>query len=287
MTGETGRSLQKELTETAKDHYETIMRPELAAISEEAVNHMLVFVEGSVAYGFCDAKSDVDIDYYINLDTEENTRQAIRDVFTRETRRHRGVRVSYGFGGKYWKFDLLVHDRMEQFWNEFDPYALKNITMAIPLQDPDGILETARKKAAFYPEDVKKKIIRGLWVTVNDSGEYNFHEAIRRNQLTEGRIFQYRALEAMLRLAYILNNRYFYPTKWLSAGLGELQENFGLRDALRETESAHDPEAEYAALMEVHGRMKQFMIENESIERECIGNYSTIFRKPFHIFRTF
>ena len=51
--------------ETAKDHFETMMLPKLTAISEEVVSHMLVFVEGSVAYGFCDEKSDVDIDYYI------------------------------------------------------------------------------------------------------------------------------------------------------------------------------------------------------------------------------
>ena len=89
---------QKEFVEIAKEHFETIMLPELRAISEEVVRHMLVFVEGSVAYGFCDEKSDVDMDYYINMDADESTRQRIRELFTRETFRHIGVRVSYGFG---------------------------------------------------------------------------------------------------------------------------------------------------------------------------------------------
>ena len=72
------------LIEIAKDHFETIMLPKLMAISEEVVSHMLVFVEGSVAYGFCDEKSDVDIDYYIN-NADESTRQQIRELFTGET----------------------------------------------------------------------------------------------------------------------------------------------------------------------------------------------------------
>ncbi len=39
--------------------------------------------------------------------------------------------------------------------------------------------------------------------------------------------------------------------------------------------------------MKVFERMKEFMIQNESIESECINNYSMIFRKPFRIFQTF
>lgn len=199
------------------------MLPELMAISEKVVRHMLVFVEGSVAYGFCDEKSDVDIDYYINMDADESTRPQIRELFTKETFWHKGVRVSYGFGGKYWKFDLLVNNLMDQFWNEFDPYVLKSISLAVPLWDPEGILASVQKKVAFYPEGVKKKVIRGLWLTVKDSGEYNFYEALKRNNLTEARIYQYRALEAMMRLAYILNNQYFtrqngFLPDWTSCG---------------------------------------------------------------------
>ena len=277
---------QNVLIEIAKDHFETIMLPKLMAISEEVVSHMLVFVEGSVAYGFCDEKSDVDIDYYIN-NADESTRQQIRELFTGETYWHKGVRVSYGFGGKYWKFDLLVNDAMDQFWEEFDPYALKNINLAVPLWDPEGILVSVQKKVSFYPENVRKKIIRGLWLTVKDSGEYNFNETVKRNKLIEGRIYQYRALEAMMRLAYILNDQYFYPTKWLSAGLDQLQEDFGLKDALRKICILHNAELEYAEYMKVFERIRLFMIQNESIEAECIDDYGTIFRKPFHVFKIF
>lgn len=115
---------QKEFAAIAKEHFETITLPKLITISEAVVNNMVVFVEGSVAYGFCDKESDVDIDYYIDVDTDEGTRQEIRELFTKETWWHKGVRVSYEFGGKYWKFDLLVNNSMDRFWDEFDPYAL-------------------------------------------------------------------------------------------------------------------------------------------------------------------
>ena len=39
--------------------------------------------------------------------------------------------------------------------------------------------------------------------------------------------------------------------------------------------------------MKVFERMRLFMIQNETIEAECIDNYGAIFRKPFHVFKTF
>lgn len=91
----------------------------------------------------------------------------------------------------------------------------------------------------------------------------------------------------MLRLTYILNNQYFYPTKWLTAGLDRLPEDFGLPEALFKIESSQNAEMEYDEYMKVFERIKQFMIQNESIEPECIENYGMIFQKPFHIFKTF
>ena len=85
----------------------------------------------------------------------------------------------------------------------------------------------------------------------------------------------------------VLNNQYFYPTKWLTAGLDHLQEDFGLKDALSVISTSHSEDVEYAEYMKVFERMKEFMIQNESIESECINNYSMIFRKPFRIFQTF
>lgn len=91
----------------------------------------------------------------------------------------------------------------------------------------------------------------------------------------------------MLRLVYVLNNQYFYPTKWLSAGLVNVRKDFGLKDALDKIAASHCEEDNYKEFMRVHECMKQFMTQQQSIELECIDNYSMIFQKPFHIFSTF
>lgn len=278
---------QNEFVRIGKEHLETVILPKLRLISDQVVNNMMIFIEGSVAYGYCDEKSDIDLDYYIHMDIDEEISQSIRELFTGETYWYQGVRVSYGFGGKYWKFDLIMNDDMDRFWNEFNAYALNNIMRAIPVWDPKGMLALSQKKVGFYPDEIKKKIIRGLWVTVNDSGVYNFSEAMKRNNMIEGRIYQYRALEAMLRLVYILNNQYFYPTKWLSAGLDTIQEDFGLKEAYAKIASSHCEEEDYKEFMKVYESMKQFMLQHDSIEVACIENYSMIFQKPFHIFSTF
>ena len=56
------------------------------------------------------------------------TKQKIRKPFTKETYWHKGIRVSYGFGGKYWKFDLIVNNLMDRLQEDFGlPEALSKI----------------------------------------------------------------------------------------------------------------------------------------------------------------
>ena len=66
------------------------------------------------------------------------------------------------------------------------------------------------------------------------------------------------------------------------------RENYPLhKSELLTGEENHVAQLVYAEYMKVFERMKEFMIQNESIESECVNNYSMIFRKPFRIFQTF
>ena len=60
--------------------------------------------------------------------------------------------------------------------------------------------------------------------------------------------------------------------------MDRLQEDFGLPEALSKIESSQNAEKEYDEYMKVFERIKQFMIQNESIEPECIENYGMIFQ---------
>ena len=108
-----------------------------------------------------------------------------------------------------------------------------------------------------------------------------------RNKKCEAEIYLYRAVEAILRLSYILNDRYYPPTKWLSKGIGQLSNTFGLLKMLDELNKNNNLEDIYTLFTEVCQSMQQYMSENNSIEKESIENYPNIFSKPFYVFNSF
>lgn len=279
--------IQEDYVRIGKEHFLEVILPQIKAISSQVADNILVFIEGSVAYGCCDQNSDVDMDFYIDMDVSDDLKNKITDIFIGETYWRESIRVSYGFGGEYWKIKHIINHDMERFWKEFNPYAVNNLAQAIAIWDPKNILPKIQERVSFYPEDMKKSVIRGLWVTINDSGVYNFKEALDRDLKSEARIYLYRAIEAMLRLSYILNNVYYPPTKWLSKGLSQLDHDFGLRRMLEEIDKNNNLHEIYDLFMGVYCNIQQYMNDTNTIEKESIENYPSIFCKPFFIFNTF
>ncbi len=278
---------QEDYVRIGKEHFLEVILPQIKAISSQVADNILVFIEGSVAYGYCDQNSDVDMDFYIDMDVSDDLKNKITDIFIGETYWRESIRVSYGFGGEYWKIKHIINHDMDRFWKEFNPYAVNNLAQAIAVWDPKNLLSKIQERVSFYPEDMKKSVIRGLWVTINDSGVYNFKEALDRNQRSEARIYLYRAIEAMLRLSYILNNVYYPPTKWLSKGLSQLDHDFGLQKMLEEIDENNNLHEIYDFFMGVYRNIQQYMNDTNTIEKESIENYPSIFGKPFFIFNTF
>lgn len=278
---------QMDYVRIGKEHFIEVILPRIKAISSQVADNIFVFVEGSVAYGYCDQNSDVDMDFFIDMYISDELRSQITDIFFGETYWKEFVRVSYEFGGEYWKIKHIINNDMDRFWKEFNPYAVNNLAQAIAIWDPKTLLPKIQERVGFYPEDMKKSVIRGLWVTINDSGEYNFKEALNRNKKSEGRIYLYRAIETMLRLIYILNNLYYPPTKWLSKGLQQLDNDFGVLKMLEEIEENNNLIDTYDLFMEVYRNIVKYMNDKNSIEKESVANYSCIFGKPFFIFNAF
>lgn len=278
---------QADYVRIGNEHFKEVILPQIKTLASQVADNLLVFIEGSVAYGYCDQKSDIDIDFFIDMDISNELKNEITNIFFGETYWKESVRVSYNFGGDYWKIKLLLNDDMDRFWKEFNPYAVNNLSQAIPVWDPKNLLPKIQTKVYSFPEDIKKSVIRGLWITINDSGEYNFKEALSRNKQSEAKIYLYRAVEAMLRLTYILNGLYYPPTKWLSEGLPHLINDFGVRHMLSAIEDNADDIDIYRLFMEVYCNMQEFMNHNNSIEIESIYDYSCIFSKSFFIFNTF
>lgn len=278
---------QADYVRIGKEHFVKAILPRIKEISTQVADNILVFIEGSVAYGYCDEKSDVDIAFFVDMDISSELRNQITDVFFVETYWKESVRVSYDFGGEYWKIKHIINNDLDRFWKEYNPYAVNNLAQAVSVWDPKNLLPMIQERVSFYPEEMKKSVIRGLWVTINDSGVYNFKEALDRNKKSEGKIYLYRAIEAILRLTYILNNIYYPPTKWLSKGLQQLSNDFGVLKMLEEIEEDNNLTDIYNVFMEVYHNMQQYMSDKNSIEKECIENYPCIFSKQFFIFNTF
>lgn len=278
---------QSDYIRIGKEHFIEVILPRIQAVSPQVAENLFVFIEGSVAYGYCDENSDVDIDYFIDMDITEEVKKQIADIFFGETYWRESVRVSYEFGGEYWKIGHILNNDMDRFWKEFNPYAVNNLAQAIAVWDPKNLLPKIKERVGFYPEDMKKSVIRGLWITINDSGVYNFEEAIKRNLNCEAKIYLYRALEAMLRLTYILNNTYYPPTKWLSTGIKQLDMEFGVLNLLEHMEKSHNLKDIFDSFLNVSESMKRHLIKHNSIEIECIENYPCNFTKPFFTFNTF
>lgn len=278
---------QSDLINIGNEHFHSVILPELKNISKDALDAMIVFIEGSAAYGFCDSFSDIDIDYHINMPLSDQTSMRIASVFASNTSYHKSIRVSYGFSGKYWKFDELIKADTGSFWAESNPYALYNIKHSVPVRDPTSLLAGFKAKTAFYPSDIYKKHVRGLWLTMCDSGEYNLAESLKRGRTAEGMIYFGRALEASLRLIYLLNREYYPPAKWLTSGLQKIEHNFGISGILNGINGSKNQDENYQCFMKVFGSIKEFLLTEHIIEKECVENYSSIFQRPFTIFNTF
>jgi hypothetical protein len=278
---------QADYIRIGKEHFIEVILPRIKEISTQVADNILVFIEGSVAYGYCNQNSDVDIDFFIDMDISAELRNQITDIFFGETYWKESVRVPYEFGGEYWKIKHIINNDLDRFWKEFNPYAVNNLAQAVSVWDPKNLLPKIQERVKFYPEDMKKSVIRGLWVTINDSGVYNFKEALNRNKKSEARIYLYRAIEAILRLTYILNDLYYPPTKWLSKGLQQLSNDFGVLNMLEEIEESNNLTDIYNLFMEVYHNMQQYMSDKNSIEKESIENYPCIFSKRFFIFNAF
>lgn len=277
---------QKKLIATGKDYFESLL-PALRDISEPAVNNMLSFISTSVAYGFCDKHSDIDIEVFINSEIDEIKCQKINDVFSEVGEWHKSVRISCGLAFDYWKFDLLLNNEMSTFWGKYNPYALYNIKHAIPIWDPTRLLAIIRKRVRNYPNSILKEAVRGLWITATDSGEYNVDQAAKRDTFTEGHMFLYKATEALLRLIYILNSEYYPPSKWITTGLDNLENDFGVKDFLNDIQKTITLKEKHRLFCLVHQKIKKYLIEHNVIEKDSVENYGTIFQKPYFIFQPF
>ena len=271
------------LVSIGKKYFEEKMRPFL--IQKGLLNNTLICFSGSIAYGYCDKLSDIEMEYYIHKKLNKQALREVVEILSKEGV-YESVRLSIGLNTE-WKLNLILNNKTGNFWKSFDPYQLFEMTHALAIWDPFKIIEKIKKQVAFYPNPIFKKVVRGLWITANDSGFYNADFSIKRGNYTEGYTFLYRGLEALLRLIYVLNREYYPHSKWLTRQLSTLKNNFNAKYYLKKINSGNLKDRYKTFCLFIKEFEQFFLKKHNIIERKYVFDPWVLLKKPYYIHCTF
>lgn len=270
-----------------KEHFEKEILPQLKNILGEKHKDVVVFVSGSVSHGYCDKLSDIDIGVLF-LENLTGVESSAMKLLLKEYW-YKKVRITYWDEARNKeRIKSILQGNINKLWDNPSIYFFFDTMNYHPIFDNKNILKLVQEKIRFYPEEFFKAVVRGFWITTNDSGIYVAEQCIARKKNIEGYISFYRGLEAILRLIFILNKKYFPPSKWLTTGADYLENDFGIKkflDKIKGNNLKNDIR-DYKVFV---AKLKKFMIKNKTIEKESVENCWSILKKrlPWHIFSTF
>ena len=269
---------REKLIKTAK-HFSEVISQEF--IREAGKNVKLnVYISGSVSYGYCDEKSDIEIEFYLPDEIKKEFKDKLKKVIDRYPK-FENIRISTGVSD--WPLELVVHGNINEFWKQSHPYLMYELTHATPIKEDIPLIKEVENKISFYNHGTLQRVIKGLWITIADNGTYNAEWSFKRGQLTSSNIFLFMSIEALLRIAYLLNNKYFPHTKWLEKELASLQNDFGLKEFIKGIESM-DLEAKLKAHHEIVHNMDVFMSDNSILNQNLIDDPWSIVHEDYYVF---
>jgi hypothetical protein len=253
----------------------------LASVSDDM--EVNVYISGSVSYGFCDTLSDIEMEFYFPIGI---TPKVIKEVEKAIEAVPVFLDVRMSAGISKWPLENILHGDIEIFWSNFNPYTLYELNTALPIREDVPLIEKVKEKISFYPNNVANRVVRGLWLTVIDSGIYNADYSNKRNEFFISNLFFFRAMEALLRLAYMANKKYYPHTKWLSKGISALPEDFGLADFINHHETPTLDER-IAKLNEIAFKIATQLVEKGMLESKYKDNAWDIMGDNYYLFNTF
>jgi hypothetical protein len=273
----TSAGLQTKLIDIAKQYASKILTPINGNVK---VN---VYISGSVSYGFCDELSDLEIEFYFPDGTNQavikKVRQSIQSlpIFL-------NIRMSAGISE--WALEKILTGNMDDYWEKLSPYALNELKTALTLREDMPLIDKVKEKISFYPKRISDNVVKGLWLTIIDSGVYNADYSFKRNDVFISNIFFFRAMESLLRLTYIANEHYYPHTKWLASGISTLPLDFGLGDFVNNFEVLPLNER-IVKLNCIADKIGTFLVEKGKLERKYKENAWEILKDKYTIFSTF
>lgn len=275
--------IREKLIEVAKRYSNKVIQEFTKTVGENIT--LNVYISGSISYGYCNEMSDIEMEFYLPDETAKDVKEKLQKIID-DCSRFEEIRMSTGVS--QWPLEKIVHGDIEKFWKNFkNPYQMYELMTAMPVREDMPFIEKVKSGVNFYPSDLLQRIIKGLWLTINDSGvPYNADWSYKRGQLLPSNIFFFGAMEAVLRLAYLLNKKYYPHTKWLEKGLGDLQNDFGLMEFAKNIEKMGLKE-KLEAQQKIIKEMVKFMIDNSILSRELIDNPWIVIHQDYYIFCPF
>lgn len=180
-----------------------------------------VVASGSVGYGFADEDSDIEIEIYTN---NSNLHSKINDVINLKPV-YEGIEISAGI--TEWPVEKILN-RSFSLATSINPIPFYEIANAYILSDPFKIYSKTKKALGYYSSEDQKKLIRGLYLQIFELGVHIAPKLLKRKQYLESKVAFYEALEALLRLVHMFNEKYFPHAKWLLKNIVNLKNNYGI-----------------------------------------------------------
>lgn len=270
--------LREKLIDIAKRYSDMICQEFIQQAGQS--DKLNVYLSGSVSYGYCDEKSDIEIEFYLPNEIKKEFKDQLQKIIDRYPK-FEDVRMSAGVSD--WPLEKIVHGNIKDFWDQSFTYLLYELTHAMPIRENLPLIADVKSKIAFYPEENLQKIIKGLWLTIGDNGTYNAQWSFQRGQFTSSEIFLFISVEAILRLAYLLNKKYFPHTKWLEKELSSLDNDFGLKDFTHNIEKMN-LEEKLEAHHKIVKELDRFMSDNSIIRQELIDDPWSVVHEDYYVF---
>ena len=182
-----------------------------------------------------------------------------------------GVRMSDGLN-RGWKLHLILQDKMREFWKEWDPYVLFEITHALPVWDPMDAASVLKRRVAFYPHPIFLSELKTQWLVATDHGWYDAEYASKRSNETSANIFLYRGTEALLRMVFLLNGKFYPHTKWIPNELDKLENPLNVKMHLERINHAATPVEKQERFNTFYGEVKEYLRENKILAEKYVDD---------------
>ena len=89
--------------------------------------------------------------------------------------------------------------------------------------DPLGVFTAFREALlAFYPEDIRLKMMATRCMTMAQAGQYNFVRCMRRDEVVAAHRAEAQFIDAAISMGFLLNRRYKPFYKWMHRAVGDL-----------------------------------------------------------------